>query len=128
MPRGWVLLLSAYLLAWVPMTFATELQVVLPSIGRRGGMAVAELAVHGLSTIVCGAAGWMLLVGAPVAPLASAIAVVLNAFVSIQSLYWTMLPRNTAPSDRLPLALLVCCHAAFWLALIGWYARKRDRD
>ena len=69
-----------------------------------------------------------LLVGAPVAPPASATAVVLNALVSIQSLYWTMLPRNTAPSDRLPLVILVCCHAAFWLALIGWYARKRDRD
>jgi hypothetical protein len=128
MPRGWALLLSAYLLGWVLLTLATEVLSVLPSIGRRGPIAVAELVAHGLSAVVCASAGRMLLIRAPSARVFSAAAIVLSALVSIQSLYWTMLPRNTAPSDRLPLAILVCCHAAFWLALIGWYARKRARD
>jgi hypothetical protein len=128
LPRSWVLLLCAYLLGWVPITFAFELFSVMSSIGRRGPVAVAELSAHALAAIVCASAGWMLLVRAPVAFAAATVAIVIGALVSLQSLYWTMLPRNTAPSDRLTLAALVCSHALFWLAVIGWYARGRDRD
>jgi hypothetical protein len=128
MPRGWVLLLCAYLLGWVPVTFAFELLSVMPSIGRRGPVAVVELSAHAVAAIVCAAAGWMLLVRAPVAFAAAAAAIVVGALVSMQSLYWTVLPRHTAPSDRLALAALVSGHALFWLAMIGWYAGGRSRD
>jgi hypothetical protein len=124
-PRGWALVLCAYLLAWVPVGFAIELFSSLPSIGRRGLLAAAELTAHALAAIACAAAGWMLLIRAPAAATAAASAVVISAVASMQSLFWSALPRNIAPGARLPLAALTCGHAVFWLVVIGCYARRR---
>jgi hypothetical protein len=118
MPRVWALVLSAYLLGWIPIGFAAELFAAFPSIGRRGTIAAVELIVHGASAIMSATAGWMLLARAPVAGAASAAAVVLGSVVTIQSLFWTVLPRNVAPGDRLPLAILAVGNGVFWLMVI----------
>ena len=124
MPRAWTLLLCAYLLLWVPIGFAYELFVTLPSIARRGPAAFAELAVHGAGAAICAAGGWTLLVRSPAAASAAAGAVIVGALLSIQPLFWTVLPRQVAPGERVPLTALAIAHAVFWLVMIRHYARK----
>lgn len=124
MPRAWTLLLVAYLLVWVPVSFAGEFFATLPSIGRRGVLAVTELAAHAGAAAICATAAWMLLVRSPSAGTGAAIAVIVSGLVTIQSLFWTVLPRQIAPGQALPLAALASVHMAFWLALLRFYARR----
>jgi len=127
MPRGWALLLCTYLLGFVPIAFATELFSTLASIGMRGTVGIAELSLHALSAIFCAVAGWMLLVRAPPGPAAAGSAIIVSSIVSIQSLFWTVLPRNVAPGERLPLTAITCGHAVFWLVVLSRYARRERR-
>ena len=116
-------LLSSYLLIWAPGTFAMELLGTLPSIGMRGRLAWLELAVHGAVATFCAVAGRMLRLESPSAPAAAAAAVGIRALVSLQSLFWTELPRDLAPGMQLPMALLVCGNAIFWLIVIRRISR-----
>jgi hypothetical protein len=118
MHRGWTLLLSLYLLAWVPLNYAVELLGVLPSLGVRGLPALVEIGVHGAAAAVSAAAGWMLWVRSPAAFSFAAVAVAANGIAAIQSLYWSALPRQTAPGERLPLAMLTLAVTAFWLLFL----------
>jgi len=111
-------LLSSYLLIWAPGTFAVELMSALPSMGMRGTRAWLELAVHGLVAVFCAMAGRMIRIAAPAALAAAAIAVGVRAAVSLQSVFWTTLPRDIAPGAQLPAAILVCVNGAFWLFVI----------
>ncbi len=124
MRRVWVLLLCAYLLGWVPLNFANELFATVPSLQMRGAPAIIELALHGMAAMLCATAGWMLWVGAPAGLTLAAAAVTAAGLVSLQSLFFTVLPRNTAPGERIPLALVTCAHTAFWLAIIVRAARR----
>jgi len=119
MSRPWRLLLCLYLLGWVPLNFATELLSTIPSIGMRGAPAILELIVHGAAAMLCATAGWMLMIQAPAALDAAAVAVIVSAIVRIQLLFWSVLPRNLAPGERLPLSALACANALFWLVMIG---------
>jgi hypothetical protein len=118
MHRGWTLLLCLYLLVWVPLNYAVELLGVLPSLGVRGLPALVEIGAHGVAAAVSAAAGWMLWVRSPSAFAFAAIAVAANGIATIQSLYWSMLPRQSAPGERLPLALLTLAVTAFWLLFL----------
>jgi hypothetical protein len=120
-------LLSSYLLIWAPGTFALELLATLPSLGTRGPRAWIELAGHGVIAMFCAVAGRMLRIGAPAAPVAAAIAVGARAVMSLQSLLWTTLPQDVAPGTRLPLALLACANALFWLLVILRVSQGSDR-
>ena len=121
-------LLSSYLLIWAPGTFAMEALSVMPSIGVRGPVAWIELAVHGIVAIACAAGGRMLRIESPAGPAVAAVGVVARAVISLQSLVWTVLPRDVAPGTRLPLALLTCANAVFWLFVIRLLARGRGSD
>jgi hypothetical protein len=124
MHRGLVLLLCAYLMVWVPLTFAAELFGALPSLPMRGLPAVLELSLHGVVALFTVISGWILWIRPQAAwPMAGA-AVVLSSATALQSLFWTVLPRNIAPGEKLPFAALVIVHAAVWLAVIG-AARRR---
>jgi len=123
MVRGWLLLLCAYLLVWVPINFAAELATSLPGLGFRGPLAVLELVVHALAAALAVAAGLALWRGSDDTTLAAA-AVVVAAAIAIQSLYWTTLPGQTMPGDKLPLSILAAAHAAVWV----WYLRRRGRS
>jgi hypothetical protein len=126
MHRGLVLLLCAYLMVWVPLTFAAELFGTLPSLPMRGMPAVLELSLHATVALFSVIGGWMVWIRSQAAlPMASA-AVVVSSAAALQSLFWTTLPRNIAPGEKLPFAALVIVHAAIWLALIG-AARRRVR-
>ena len=125
MHRGWAILLCVYLLGWVPLNYATELLGTIPSLGMRGIPAVVELVFHGLVTILCATAGWMVWTSVPASWPVAMSAVVAAAASSIQSLFWTVLPTNLAPGDKWPLAAVVAVHAIFWLTLIG-AARRKD--
>src|SRR6186997_3357716 len=98
-------LLSSYLLIWAPGTFAMELLTALPSIGVRGPAAWIELIVHGLVAVACAAGGRMLRIASPAGPAVATVGVATRAVISLQSLFWTVLPRDVAPGARLPLAL-----------------------
>ena len=124
MPRGWALLLCAYLLGWVPLNFAGELFATVPSLQMRGAPALLELAFHGAVAMLCATAGWMLWVRAPPGPAIAAVAVAMAALVSLQSLFLTVLPRNTAPGERLPIASIVFAHTTFWLIMIHRSGRR----
>jgi hypothetical protein len=118
MHRGWALLLCVYLVGWVPLNFASELFGSVGSLEMRGLPGAIELAVHAVVAMMCAAAGWSIWTQAPAArPLAFA-GVIASAIAAVQSLYWTALPRNLAPGDRLPLATLAIAHGVFWLFML----------
>jgi hypothetical protein len=124
MPRGWLLLLCAVLFLWQPLDFSAEVASALPTIGMRGAAGVVELAIHGLIAAASVAAGWALWNGNPAGPPLAAMVLLAAAAAGVQSLYWTALPRNTFPSDRLPLATVIVAHSAAWLV----YLRFRDSE
>jgi hypothetical protein len=113
--RIWPLLLTVYLAGWIPLNYASELSRVLPSLSSRGGWAAFELGVHGLVTLLCATAGWMVWTRAPAAMPVAAAAVAAACAATLQSLAWTVLPRDLAPGERLPLAALAIVHTAFWM-------------
>jgi hypothetical protein len=48
-----------------------------------------------------------------------------SAGVSVQSLYWSVLPRQTLPDDRIILAGAAIVHAAAWIAYLRRSRRVR---
>lgn len=118
MPRGWLLVLSLVLFVWQPLTFAMEVARTLPSIGMRGIPAVVELGVHGGIAALSAAAGWSLWIASPHGPALAIAALIASAAIGIQSLYWTVLPRQTGPGSELPLALLIIAHAMAWISYL----------
>ena len=123
MGRVWLLLLCAVLLVWQPLNFAVEASTALPTLGMRGTAGVFELAAHGLVAALSVAAGWALWQSSPGGPKLARVAVVAMAVTGVQSLYATVLPTSTFPSDRLPLALATIAHSAVWLAYLARSSR-----
>jgi hypothetical protein len=118
MARGWVLVLCAFLLVWEPLTFGGELAQSLGTLGMRGPLAVVELFAHAAVAAIAVAAAWGLWIGNPQAPAVAAIALAAWAAIAVQSLYWTRLPGNAAPGEKLPLAIAAVAHAAGWIAYL----------
>lgn len=118
-------LLCFILFVWAPWSFSMELGVSLPSLGMRGPLAIVELAAHFAATALAVAAGWSLWLRRPHGPMLARVAVIALALIWIQSLYWTVLPRQTSPGSELPLAALSIAHAAVWLAYLHRSARIR---
>ena len=118
MSRGWLLLLCATLLLWRPLDFAFELPSTLSSLGHRGIVAVVELLFHGVVGAVAVAAARALWDTMPAAVLLTRVALSLSAIATCQSLYWSVLPHQTVPSDRLPLAAFATCVAIGWLVYL----------
>lgn len=121
--RGWLPLLCGYLAVWQPLTQASEVSATLGTLGIRGAAGVFELTVHAAIRAFAVAAGWGLWTENPKAPVFAEIALAACAVASVQSLYWTRLPSNTMPGDRLPLAIVAIAHAAGWIV----YLRKSRR-
>jgi hypothetical protein len=128
MPRGWLLVLCAVLLIWQPLTFAAEAASALPSLAMRGPLGAFELLVHGIVAALSFAAGWALWQMSPSAPALATAAVGACGLVGVQSLYWSVLPGNVFPSDRLPMAAFVVAHALAWLVYLRRSKRVRDLD
>ena len=101
-----------------------ELLTALPSIGVRGPAAWIELTVHGVVAVTCAVGGRMLRIASPAGPAVAAAGVATRAVISLQSLFWTTLPRDVAPGTHLPLALLTCANAALWLIVIRLISRR----
>jgi hypothetical protein len=123
MPRGWLLLLCLVLFVWAPVSFAAEVSATLSTIDMRGTPAVVELLGHGLVAALSVAGAWALWNASPVGPSLAAIALIGMGIAGVQSLYWSVLPRNTFPDDKLPLAVLAVAHSAAWLV----YLRRSRR-
>jgi hypothetical protein len=118
-------LLSSYLLVWAPGMFAIELLSALPSMGMRGPLAWTELGVHGSVAALCAVAGRMIRLGAPAATTLAAAGILARAAVTIQSLFWTLLPQDVAPGTRGPFVALACVNAAIWLGVAVWTRTRR---
>jgi hypothetical protein len=119
-------LLSSYLLIWAPGTFAMELLSALPTIGMRGTPAWMELTVHGAVATTCAVAGRMIRIGTPAAPTLAVIGIIARAAISIQSLFWTTLPRDVAPGTRGIYVTLTCVNALVWLGVVWWSRENRQ--
>ena len=117
--RAWSLALAGYLLVWIPFNFAAELMSTLPSLRMRGVAAVAELVAHGGVALLCATAGRMISAQPVAASRLAPLAIVASGVVSVQSLFWTVLPRNVAPGTRLPLVALTIATVAFWLFVVS---------
>ena len=89
--------LGALLLFWEPLHFAAEALGVLPTIAYRGGLAIAELILHGIVAALSAAAGLALFNGSPDGRRLATVAVIAVAARTIQSVYFSVLPNNTAP-------------------------------
>ena len=122
MPRGWLLLLCATLLAWRPLDFLVEAPSTLPSIGQRGAVGIIELVIHGAVAALAVAAVRALSNALPSALLLTRAALVASAAATVQSFYWSVLPHQTMPSDKLPLAALGIVVASVWLI----YLRNKE--
>jgi hypothetical protein len=118
MRRALALLLSAYLSLWVPLNFAIEALTTMPSLGTRGPLAFAELAMHGIVALLCAIAGRMVWNHAPSARPLAAAAIVGNGIVALQSIFATVLPRDIAPGNQIPLAALAATVAIVCLVMI----------
>ena len=118
MPK-WLILLSAYLLVWVPLNFAALASRSLPSLASRGSAAVVELALHAAAAILCAAAGWMLRVGNVAGRRLAGVALIANAAATIQALHVSALPRDVSPGLPLPLTIVVSIHTLAWLAYLS---------
>jgi hypothetical protein len=123
---GWLVLLCAYLLVWVPLNFAVLANRSLPSVGHRGTVAVLELAVHGIEAILCAAAGWMLRVRNPAGAVLARVALAANAALTLQALYVSSLPRDVRPGLALPLAVFSITHATAWIVYLARSRRVRS--
>lgn len=125
MARGWLLLLCVFLVAWGPLKFGGELRAALGTLRMRGPLAVVELAAHAAVAAIAVAAAWGLWIGNPQSPAVAAIALAASAAVTVQSLYWTRLPGNAVPGEKLPLAIAAVAHAAGWITYLRRSRRVR---
>ena len=123
MPRGWLWLLCATLLLWRPLDFLVELLATLPSLGMRGVAGAIELLFHGSVAALAAAAVRALSNAMPAGLLLARAALVASAVATVQSHYWSVLPHQTMPGDKLPLAILSVVVAAGWLIYL-----RRFRD
>jgi hypothetical protein len=120
---NWLQILTIVLYIWQPVTFAGELLLSLGSLGMRGAPAVIELLAHAGSAGLSVAASRALTNENPAGPWMAAVALTVAAILGVQSLYWSSLPHNTMPGDKLPLAALTVAHSAAWLI----YLRRSRR-
>jgi Protein of unknown function (DUF2569) len=125
MPRGWLLLLCAFLFVWEPLRFAGDLTGSLGTIGMRGAPVVIELVAHGAIAAISVAAAWGLWIRNPRSPTLASMAMAASAAATIQSLNWSRLPANALPGERLPLSILAVAHAAGWIAYLRRSRRVR---
>ena len=126
MGRGWLLLLCVVLLVWQPLSFAVEAASTLPTLGMRGSAAVLELAFYAFVAAVSAAAGWALWQSSPAGRSLAAVAISLVTVAGVQGLYWSVLPSNVFPADRLPIAALIVAHGMAWLIYLRRSRRFRS--
>jgi hypothetical protein len=124
-PRGWILLLCVFLFCREPLRLAGELTGSIGTMGMRGVPGAIELTAHAMVAAIAVAAGWGLWIGNPQSPVIAAIAVAASAAVSIQSLWWSSLPGDVVPGERLPLSLMALAHAAGWIVFLRRSRRVR---
>jgi hypothetical protein len=110
--------LAAFLFAWEPLRVAGEFLQSISTIEMRGVPAAVELIVHGAVAAIAVAAAWALWNGAMHGTSLAILALALSAGVSVQSLYWSRLPRQTPPGAELPFSIVAVTHAAGWVAYL----------
>ena len=123
--HGWLLPLCVFLFVWEPRKLAGELAGSLSTLSMRGPGAVAELLAHTIVAALAVTAAWALWIGNPRAPAIAVLALTASAAAAVQSLYWSSLPGQTMPGDRLPLAVVAVVHAAGWIAYLRLSRRVR---
>lgn len=74
-----------------------------------------ELIFHGAVAALAVAAVRALSSAMPAGLFLTRGALVASAAASVQSLYWSVLPHQTMPGDKLPLAILSVVVASVWL-------------
>ena len=126
MRRRLVSLLAVFLFLWEPLRVSSELLMSYSSLSMRGPAAVVELIAHGIVAAIAVAAARSLWDGAPHAATLARAAVVLSAATTIQSLYWTRLPRQTTPGDEPIFAAAATLHSAAWLIYLGRRGAQRS--
>ena len=110
-------IIGVLLLLWEPLNFALEALAVLPTIQYRGVLPAVELGAHGAVAAWCAAAGTALLNDRSFARRLALTAIGVAALRSLQSLYWSVLPHNSAPGDETfaTAAVLVIAAIMVWL-------------
>jgi hypothetical protein len=114
-------LLCATLLVWRPLDFAIEFPSTLSSLGLRGVSGVIELVFHGAVAALAVAAVKALSNAMPSGLLLARAALVGSAVATAQSFFWSVLPHQTMPGDKLPLATLGVVVAGAWLVYLRRY-------
>jgi hypothetical protein len=90
-------IVAVLLLVWEPLNFAATALNVWPTLAYRGWIPAAELVLQAMIAALCAAAGMMLLNDAPDGRRIARAAVILSVARVVSALYWSALPRHTAP-------------------------------
>ena len=69
----------------------------------------------------------MIRMRAPSAQPMAVFGIVARAATSIQSLFWSVLPRDVAPGTRGPFTALACANAIVWLGIVYWTRERGSR-
>jgi hypothetical protein len=113
------ILLCLTLALWWPVSFAVEFFPALTSLGQRGLGGLLELLAHGAVAALAIAAVRALSNGLPSGLVLARAALVASPVATVQSLYWSVLPHQTMPDDKLPIAAAGVLVAAAWLVYLG---------
>jgi hypothetical protein len=111
-------ILAAILGVWQPLEFALELGRTLPTLGIRGFVGIVELLAHGSVAALCTAAARALWASQPHARFLARLGLVGATAVTIQRLFWSVLPRDIVPGTRVPIATIAVIHCAAWLIFL----------
>jgi hypothetical protein len=84
----------------------------------RGVPAVLELSAHALVAVLSVTAAWALWIDRRAAGGIAIVAITACVAAGIQTLFWTRLPANTMPGDKLPLAALIVAVGAGCVLLL----------
>ena len=98
--------LIAIVLMLEPLRFAFEALGVIPTVPYRGTVAALELLAHGAVAAIAAAGAMALTNGAANARRVATLAVILAVCRVLQSLYFSVLPQNTAPGEHIYTAVV----------------------
>jgi hypothetical protein len=118
MSKTILFVLSLYLMVGEPASVAGELLGSVDTLGMRGAAGALELIAHAAVALLAVIAGWSVRTRRPGAAALAQLALTASALRIVQSLYWSVLPHQTMPGQKGPIAAAAVVTATAWIAYL----------